>query len=73
LTVRLRPAADVDAWTARIVPTDSSGPAGATALDEGSGIPRFGAPARGAWTLEVHVVFADDAGDASYFWRLDVR
>jgi hypothetical protein len=73
LTVRLRPTADVDSWTARIVPADASGPEGATGLGKGSGIPRFGAPARGAWTLEVHVVFADDAGDASYFWRLDVR
>ena len=73
LTVRLRPAADVDSWTARIVPADSSGPDGATALGDGSGTPRFDAPKRGTWTLEVHLVFADDAGDASYFWRLDVR
>jgi hypothetical protein len=73
LTVTPTPAADIAGWTARIVPADSSGPDGATSLGEGSGRPRFAAPKRGAWTLEVHLVFADDAGDASYFWRLDVR
>ena len=73
LTVTPKPAADIASWTARIVPADSSGPEGATPLGEGSGTPRFAAPKRGAWTLEVHLVFADDAGDASYFWRLDVR
>ncbi|HET9085207.1 MAG TPA: hypothetical protein VFN41_12485 [Candidatus Limnocylindrales bacterium] len=73
LTVRVRPAADVDSWSARIVRADSSGPDGATPLGEGTGTPRFDAPARGAWTLEVHLAFGDDAGDASYFWRLDVR
>jgi hypothetical protein len=72
LTVALRPAADIDAWTARIVRADSSGPEGATSLGAGAGTPRFAAPTRGAWTLEVHLVFADGAGDASYFWRLDV-
>jgi len=73
LTVTPKPAADIASWSARIVPADSSGPDGATSLGEGSGTPRFAAPKRGAWTLEVHLVFADDAGDASYFWRLDVR
>ncbi len=72
LTIGLRPAAAVDSWTARIVPADSSGPAGAMSLGKGSGTPSFAAPKRGMWTLEVHLVFADGAGDASYFWRLDI-
>ena len=73
LTVGLMPAAAVDSWTARIVPADSSGPAGATSLGEGSGTPRFTAPKPGMWTLEVHLVFVDGTGDASYFWRLDIK
>lgn len=73
LTVTPAPAADVASWTARMVPAGSTGPEGATSLGEGSGAPGFAASKRGAWTVEVHLVFADDAGDASYFWRLDVR
>lgn len=73
LTVRLVPVTRVASWQARIVPADTTGPAGATSLGTGTGTPRFEAPKRGAWTLEVHLAFADDAGDASYFWRLDVR
>ena len=73
LTVGLAPATSVAAWQARIVPADTSGPTGATLLAKGSGTPRFDAPRHGAWTLEVHLVFGDAAGDASYFWRLDVR
>ena len=64
---------DVTAWQARTVPAGADGPAGANAIGDGTGIPTFAAPTSGAWTLEVHVVFGDDAGDASYFWRLDVR
>lgn len=73
LTIRLAPRTLVASWQARIVPADLPGPDGAVPVGKGSGIPRFQAPKRGAWTLEVHIVFADDAGDASYFWRLDVR
>jgi hypothetical protein len=73
LTVRLAPATSVAAWQARIVPADTSGPTGATLLAKGSGTPQFDAPRHGAWTREVHLVFGDAAGDASYFWRLDVR
>jgi len=73
LTVRLVPRPRIASWQARVVPATSSGPDGATALGHGSGTPRFDAPRRGDWTLEVHIVFADAIGDASYFWRLDVR
>ena len=72
LSVTFTPRAGVAAWQARTVPAARSGPAGATFVGEGTGLPRFDAPGAGTWTLEVHVVFTDDAGDASYFWRLDV-
>jgi hypothetical protein len=73
LSVTFASPVGVASWSARTVDARADGPAGATALGDGSGTPAFDAPAAGAWTLEVHVVFADDAGDASYFWRLDVR
>ena len=73
MTVTLAPAATVASWRARIVPADSTGPDGSTPVGKGSGTPRFDAPKRGGWTLEVHIVFADGIGDASYFWRLEIR
>ena len=73
LTVRLSPRTTIASWQARIVAADASGPDGARPVGRGSGTPRFEAPRRGAWTLEVHLAFADGAGDASYFWRLDVQ
>jgi hypothetical protein len=59
-------------WRARSVPSEADGPAGASLLGEGTGDPAFGAPGAGSWTVEVHVVFDGGAGDASYFWRLEV-
>jgi len=73
LSVTFASPADIASWGARTVDAGADGPAGARSLADGAGTPAFHAPSRGAWTLEVHVVFADDAGDASYFWRLDVR
>jgi hypothetical protein len=72
LAVRLDPAIPVVSWTARSVPASADGPEGATALGEGTDAPAFAAPGAGAWTVEVHVVFADDLGNARYFWRLEV-
>jgi hypothetical protein len=72
LTVTLRPAVPVESWQARIVRAAASGPDDATPIGDGSGTPRFASPSVGTWTVQVHIVFADDAGDASYFWRLDV-
>ena len=73
LSVTLRPDQPIASWTARYVVATADGPAGVTALGQGSGEPRFAAPAPGSWTVEVHVVFADAAGNASYFWQLTVR
>jgi hypothetical protein len=57
-------------WSARFVPANAVGPAGAAALGSGQGRPGFLAPDPGTWTVEVHLVF--DAGEASYFWRMEV-
>ena len=70
LTVTFDPAIGVASWRARLVPADADGPDGATLLGQGVGTPAFQAPGPGSWTVEVHGVF--EAGDASYFWRLDV-
>jgi hypothetical protein len=72
LTVTFDQAIEVESWRARMVPSAASGPAGARQLGQGEGEPRFGAPAPGSWTVEVHVVFEASLGDASYFWRLEV-
>lgn len=73
LTVRLVPDGDIRAWAARYLPADAQGPDGATTLAEGTGSPAFDALGPGAWTVEVFVEFAAGAGDASYFWRLEVE
>jgi hypothetical protein len=70
LTVTFDPAIGIASWRARLVPADADGPDDATLLGQGVGDPAFQAPGPGSWTVEVHVVF--EAGDASYFWRLDV-
>jgi hypothetical protein len=75
LTVTLRPDQPIASWTARYVVATADGPDGATPLGQGQGggQPRFAAPSSGSWTVEVHVVFADAAGNASYFWQLTAR
>ena len=72
LSLSLEPATGIASWRARSVPASADGPDGAASLGEGSGSPAFAAPGAGTWTIEVHVVFDDGLGDASYFWRLDV-
>lgn len=73
LSIDLDPAIGVASWRARFVPATADGPDGATVLGEGTGRPAFPSPEPGAWTVEVHVVFADALGDASYFWRVEAR
>lgn len=72
LSVSLAPPTVVATWQTRSVPAGTAGPTGATSLGEGDGPPAFAAPGAGAWTVEVHVVFDGDLGNASYFWRLEV-
>jgi hypothetical protein len=72
LTVAFEPAIEIETWRARSVPATATGPDGATELGIGSGTPALTAPTAGSWTIEIHVAFGDGAGDASYFWRLDV-
>jgi hypothetical protein len=72
LSVTLQPRIAVATWRARSVPSSADGPDGASLLGEGAGQPTFAAPAAGSWTVAIHVVFDGGAGDASYFWRLEV-
>jgi len=73
LTVSLVPDGDIRAWAARYVPAEAAGPDGATTLGEGAGEPAFAAPGPGTWTIELSVEFAAGAGNAHYFWRLEVE
>ncbi len=73
LAVSLVPDGDIGAWSARFVPANAGGPDGATSLGEGAGLPAFAAPGPGTWTVELFVEFAPAAGNAHYFWRLEVE
>jgi hypothetical protein len=73
LTVDLEPDGDIAAWAARYSPAAATGPDGAASLAEGAGSPAFAAPGRGTWTLELFVEFAAGAGNARYFWHLQVE
>ena len=73
LTVAVRRDQPIASWSARFVVATADGPEGATVLGQGSAQPRFPAPSPGSWTVEVHVVFVDAAGNASYFWQLTVQ
>jgi hypothetical protein len=73
LNVSFTPTINVRSWRARAVPATADGPSGARLLGEGSGTPRFEAPEPGTWTVEVHVTFENDLGNASYFWQLAVE
>jgi hypothetical protein len=73
LSITLDPPVGVASWRARSVPSTADGPDGAVVLGEGVGAPAFAAPGAGAWTIEVHVTFADGAGDASYYWMVAAR
>ena len=73
LVVTLTPDGAIASWTARYVPADAPGPAGAIMLGQGAGNPAFPAPGPGAWTVEVFLEFGAGAGQASYFWRLEVE
>jgi hypothetical protein len=73
LAVSLVPDGDVAAWTARYVPAAAQGPEGAITLGQGTGSPKFSAPGPGNWTVELAVEFAAGAGQASYFWQLEVE
>ena len=72
LIVSFHPDIAIDSWTAWLVPASATGPAGAQSLGAGVDVPHVAAPKAGAWTLEVTAVFADGAGNAAYFWELDV-
>jgi hypothetical protein len=72
LVLTFRPPAPIAGWSARYVPADASGPAGAVSLGEGDAGPSFALPPPGSWTVELIVTFADGLGEAHYFWQVDV-
>jgi hypothetical protein len=73
LTLRLVPDTRITGWTARYVPAAAQGPGNAQALGTGRGSVAFEAPGPGDWTVEVSIEFAGGAGQAHYFWRLEVE
>jgi hypothetical protein len=73
LTIHLIPDGAIATWEARYVPAAAQGPDGAKALGQGTGSIGFGAPGPGDWTVEVSIQFGGGAGEAHYFWRLEVE
>ena len=73
LRVAFDPGIGVDAWMARFVPAATQGPEGARPLGEGVGKPAFPAPDAGDWSVHLFVRFAGGAGEANYFWHLQVE
>lgn len=73
LSVTFLPGIDVASWRTWYVAAASNGQTGGASLGEGAGPPTFLAPASGSWTVAVTVTFLQDAGDANYYWRLDVQ
>lgn len=63
----------IASWEVRDLPAGAGDPEEARAITKGTGSPAFDAPGPGTWTVEVNVVFAGGAGQASYFWRLEVE
>lgn len=60
-------------WTARRVPASTTDGSGAAGLGSGPAPIAFAAPGVGSWSVQVTVRFADDLGDAAYYWAIEVR
>jgi hypothetical protein len=72
LVLALSPVTAIGSWRARYTRAGAGDPAGAISLGRGTGDIALTAPARGRWTVEIAIDFADALGSASYFWRLEV-
>jgi hypothetical protein len=73
LTVVLADDVGVAEWTARRVPAGTTDASGAVGLGSGQAPIAFAAPEDGSWSVQVTVRFADDLGDAAYYWAIEVR
>jgi hypothetical protein len=77
LTASLAGGVAVDTWSARSAPAGSSDGTGALGLGDGSadgGSPiAFAPPAKGRWSVQLTVGFADELGSATYYWQVIVR
>jgi hypothetical protein len=73
LVLALSPATEIGSWRARYNRAGARDPAGATSIESGAGDIALTAPAKGSWTVEMAIDFADALGSASYFWRLEVE
>jgi hypothetical protein len=77
LTASLAGGVAVDTWSARSAPAGSSDGTGAVGLGDGSGDGSnpmaFAPPAKGRWSVQLTVGFADELGSATYYWQVIVR
>jgi hypothetical protein len=75
IAVSLDPAVGVSAWSVRRATARTTDGAGAVGLGDGDGSAAmaFDAPAKGHWSLQLTVGFADELGSAVYYWDVTVR
>ena len=76
LRFELGVAVPISRWNVRYAEVGSDGPAGAVVLGEGlirGRVLESDVVPRGAWTVELHVTFANRLGNAAYFWEITVR
>jgi hypothetical protein len=73
LTAELTGATRMDTWAARAADAADQFAETIRPLGSGAGTVAFFPPPAGDWVLELHVVYADGAGDGAYYWHLVVR
>ncbi len=71
--VRIAAEHPVEQWVARAAAAGDADGSTIIPVGQGGGLPRFLVPAVGPTVVAVHVVFADGAGDATYYWHLDTE
>ena len=64
--------ARMESWAARFADAADPIAVAVTPLDAGDGPALFVGPPTGDWVLELHVVYANEAGDGAYYWHLVV-
>jgi hypothetical protein len=60
-------------WQARYSPPGEPAPERPVGLDAGALPLEVASPPDGSWTVALTVVFAGGRGDATYYWRIEVR
>ena len=74
LTFAMAERVPIESWTvSRVPPSSVPGSDGVVGMGDGTtGVITVAAPPVGTWSVSVHVYFADNLGDATYYWAVTV-